>query len=408
MRKRFKGPLYLIFFLIICAIILDSSYIVYKKYFKESSEIITDGALSINYKNGSKLNIKNKKDTSISVINSSEEMAYYYIEFRNLKNIKEKIQYNLIGDNDLHISDVLNKYNTIISSYIPIEAGGIHNYKLSFESKKNVQYGLDIIIKLDSLETDNFAEMILKNNEIKNKSLTVPGVEIATADEGLIQDTDDYGTTYYFRGDVNNNNVKLGDRNFKIVRINGDGSVRLVLDGTAEESQIYNQNITDYSFGSSNTKNYLESWIKNNLSEYDKYLATHKFCNDTNLDNDIFTASTRIENNHIPSYVCLGNKISSKVGLLTADEVLYAGGAISQENTNYYLYNSDIKNDSFLITSAKLSGEKYYPYSLTKNGSISSNLLGSNPNMLRPVINIIKTSTVSGDGTIENPYILTN
>ena len=44
---------------------------------------------------------------------------------------------------------------------------------------------------------------------------------------------DDYGTSYYYRGDVENNWVKFADAYWRIVRVNGDGSIRVVYAGDA-------------------------------------------------------------------------------------------------------------------------------------------------------------------------------
>ena len=50
------------------------------------------------------------------------------------------------------------------------------------------------------------------------------------ADERVLNSApDDYGTSYYFRGNVLDNNVTFAEQNWKIVRINGDGSIRMVL-----------------------------------------------------------------------------------------------------------------------------------------------------------------------------------
>ena len=47
---------------------------------------------------------------------------------------------------------------------------------------------------------------------------------------------DDYGTSYYFRGNVKDNYVTFADKKWRIVRINGDGTVRLILDDVAKDS----------------------------------------------------------------------------------------------------------------------------------------------------------------------------
>ncbi len=66
--------------------------------------------------------------------------------------------------------------------------------------------------------------------------------EPATTDEGIFEMEDDYGTSYYFRGAVENNYVKFGknktgqDMWWRIIRINGDGSLRIIYDGTSAHS----------------------------------------------------------------------------------------------------------------------------------------------------------------------------
>ena len=45
---------------------------------------------------------------------------------------------------------------------------------------------------------------------------------------------DDYGTSYYFRGNVDNNYVKFAGFYWRILRINGDGSIRMIYAGDAD------------------------------------------------------------------------------------------------------------------------------------------------------------------------------
>ena len=60
----------------------------------------------------------------------------------------------------------------------------------------------------------------------------------ATTNEGMYVAEDDLGTSYYFRGAINNNWVKFGkdssnkDIYWRIIRINGDGSIRMIYSGT--------------------------------------------------------------------------------------------------------------------------------------------------------------------------------
>ena len=81
---------------------------------------------------------------------------------------------------------------------------------------------------------------ILINNTVNE---TTPDFrKVATTNEGLYKADDDYTATtgmksYYFRGAVNNNWVKFGkegtkDIYWRIIRINGDGSIRMIYSGT--------------------------------------------------------------------------------------------------------------------------------------------------------------------------------
>ena len=47
------------------------------------------------------------------------------------------------------------------------------------------------------------------------------------SDKGLYTMQDDYGTSYYYRGSVTNNYVLFGGYYWRIIRLNGDGSIRL-------------------------------------------------------------------------------------------------------------------------------------------------------------------------------------
>ncbi len=56
--------------------------------------------------------------------------------------------------------------------------------------------------------------------------------EIDTTQSGIYRSVDNYGDSYYYRGGVTNNYFKFGGFYWRIIRVNGDGSVRLSLAGT--------------------------------------------------------------------------------------------------------------------------------------------------------------------------------
>ena len=156
-----------------------------------------------------------------------------------------------------------------------------------------------------------------------------------------------------------------------------------------------------------NIKSYLSNWYQNNLSQYEKFIASGKSCDNsqyTGTDQYIFQSSQRLLVNHNPTFNCLGSTVGSKVTLITADEVEYAGGLAGVSNTSYYLYNSGIYNSSWTITPSKGSSSEFYPFTLSINGSLEENNIGNTKRSVRPVINIVKSVSVTGKGTKDEPY----
>ena len=83
-------------------------------------------------------------------------------------------------------------------------------------------------------------------------TLTETELEADKSDKGLYQAADDYGTTYYYRGNIKNNNVYFAGFYWQIVRINGDGSIRLMYNGAEKNATSTKQSINNrtYQFNS--------------------------------------------------------------------------------------------------------------------------------------------------------------
>ncbi len=69
------------------------------------------------------------------------------------------------------------------------------------------------------------AKTNIKSKEIPDFSKT------ATTDEGLFMTEDDEGESYYYRGAVKNNYVSFAGFTWRIIRRNGDGSIRMIYAG---------------------------------------------------------------------------------------------------------------------------------------------------------------------------------
>ncbi len=238
--------------------------------------------------------------------------------------------------------------------------------------------------------------------------------EIATTDEGLIKDIDDLGTTYYFRGNVVNNYVSISNSLWRIMRINGDGSVKLVLNDTLEEVSNYNNDFEKFNeFDNTDIYKALDDYYKSTLSEFEEIIASSKYCIEEEIDKEKneedSSTYTLIITNKIPTFNCIGSSYSSYVTTLSVDDVLYAGANFEKDNDKYFLYNKDIDNIWWTLSLAKTKNKNFYPFSVNKNGKVEYSTSGDLYRGLRPVINIVrKTVVTSGDGTIDNPYIISN
>ena len=109
-----------------------------------------------------------------------------------------------------------------------------------------------------------------------------------------------------------------------------------------------------------------------------------------------------------PSLKCNGelSKINSKVGLITADELAYAGYAYTQYNTTIYLQENATDTDwwslsPFNFIADEMFGARVWSV-LGSIGDFCNNV--ENANGVRPSISLNPSTNVTGDGTSENPY----
>lgn len=397
MRFRFKSMLGLIFIFIIAVIAIFIGYFFYKKVI-DPSYIDVDGGITINYVNGKKFKFNGNGEIDFIVTNNSDEQLYYYIQFTDVYGTN--VNYYLTSSNNVRVGNILQ--NEIISNQMTIAPHETVRHKIQFTNTTENAYSGVLQVGLKNDDENTFANVILKNNNVSDTYLTPLG-DASTIDEGLISSIDNLGASYYFRGAVTNNNLSFAGFNWKILKINGDGSVKIVLDGIIEQISKYYD--TDIDFIDSTIYNNLSTWYNDNLNNYSDYIAYYNFCNDTVLetDNTTYIAYNRIIANKIPNFVCLGSFDNLKIGLLTADEVVYAGAGTS-ENKAYYLYNEAIETAYYTMTSAVYSENNYYPFAINTDGSLVYNISGILLRGVRPVINIAKNTKVTGNGTKENPY----
>ncbi len=337
-------------------------------------------------------------------------------------------------------------------------------------------------INLDSDQTANEgktfdSELVLRDDEMKSSKdliLTYNGraeyiesksnpdfTESSTTNEGMFAAPDDYGTSYYYRGAVDNNWFKFADMYWRIIRINGDGSIRLIYSGTTQPTEgeavamlgtktqiVYSEfnNLVEniesagymYTIGQrdgldtdSTAKQAIDTWYENNIlgTEYEAMLSDTLFCGDRTsyTDRPGTTPATGIEfqyfGSHIrvydgyPSYECpnridaytvsdevYGNgALDYPVGMITADEAALAG--LRDINFNHYLYTNQ---NYWTFSPNSYTGSVTIGMHVSSMGEIAFTLINYHEdNMgLRPVVSLSSKVMISGTGMWNDPFVV--
>ena len=511
-----------------------------------------DQSIDMNKELSAKIDIFNSSDLSIegNITNVSEN-DYVVIQSKEQKSEIVDGKYRFIGieaDNHKIIlknrdnsttkeaSLVVNRASTAIFSDTSIDFTNIIN-----EATVNVVVNdNDLTLMVNNINDGSpsaLKDKILyfaKKGGV-NKTLLGSNIKsftgISNIDERVLNITpDDYGDSYYYRGNVLDNYVNFAGFLWRIVRINGDGSIRIILNeplntvkregsedyaGTtsvfnnnvrsnanvgymyALQSQSANANhcvmlvngVADKTTSTYKTKDdcikaggkwttsayeithanvadstvkkvvdkFYQNYIENDDSNYHygKYLSDNIFCGDkTMADKSYGTNNTAlgyaqqityysafarnydeaskdpslIIKEAKPTLICaegatdtfsrytVNEYITEKnvptngdltypIGLLSADELVFAGAYSRTYNENYYLYN---KNSFLYLTMSPYTYDGSKAYVLNGGIVLSSYYVGGSRGV-KPVINLKSDCLATGDGTKESPYtIITN
>ena len=470
------------------------------------------GTMKITYDGGANINLAGiypkddvwaTKTITVTGNNTTDAEMYYKLTLvvdSNTFKTDDPLQYELVSTNTSTNGEIIPNLSKTDITGTSIELGSGHFVKAnnakhtyllkiyyprkatSQNANQRATFNAHVEITSAKAPKTNgkLSELVLYNNEIKTP-LTTPGAAISTASEALLASTeDDYGTSYYFRGAVTNNHVEFANKCWRIVRVGGDGSVKLILhnDNTAGAvnpcdaannsasaafarysgetyksafNTDYNDNAyvgfkygtvgaSDYASTHANTNKStiltnLDSWYdKNNLKDYEKVIADTVWCNDkTNVTDTTFdpwswtpnglgyaknvtyygatqrlVSSSNSAGGTGPSLKCNGelSKINSKVGLITADELAFAGYAYSQYNTTTYLQENATNDYWWSLSPGYFDGSfasVWYAYG--SNGGFYYFSVGGTYGV-RPSISLKPSTNATGEGTSENPYVV--
>ena len=109
-----------------------------------------------------------------------------------------------------------------------------------------------------------------------------------------------------------------------------------------------------------------------------------------------------------PSLKCNGelSKINSKVGLITADELAFAGYAAYLENRTTYLQENATDIYWWSLSPIDFNGGRALVWGVGgADGGFGDNSVRSTRG-LRPLISLKSTTNVTGDGTSSSPFII--
>ena len=433
MKKNYKKILGLLFVLLVVTSITGVSYAFYEKKVndeKNLSLVYTNEKLSVNYLDGKSYDLKDIKSGDsytkrVSITNVSGVSTYVTV---SLMDVEKSSNANLAliltnaNNEEIYNSEITN-IDTEVVKTVELAAGKTLSYTFMIKNNgDNIDsFFADILVYTESVKADvkSIKNTIINNSKV-NEPLTSVGKEIATSNEGLIKTIDDDGEAYYFRGSVDNNYLSFGGFTWRIVRINGDGTVRLILDGALDDNSPYNSNTTvvdDYTtkmnFDGSDAKSKLNVWLTSNLSDVSNYIAQSTFCNDNNIfkeeDGVEYLNSynrTFIDNN--VSLICNGTKVKNQIGLLNVDEVVMAGAYQDKANISLYLNNQSIKNGWWTMSGSQILADNNVVdgFVIQNDGSLSYDKKINTQFALRPVISLDKNTIVTGTGTSSDPYVV--
>lgn len=206
-----------------------------------------------------------------------------------------------------------------------------------------------------------------------------------STEDVLASTKDDYGTSLYFRGSVDNNYVEFANKCWRIVRVTGNGAIKLILHNDNVSKNInpclssnnndtaafahysgstYNTTFNSFNddnayvgfmYGTASSSNYanthkntnksqiltnLETWYKNNLNNYEEYLEDVIWCNDKKTSSDGIgygTSSTdyfafnRLGNQLTaePSLICQPDNDGGNLSKFTTEDTTNGNGALT-------------------------------------------------------------------------------
>ena len=345
-----------------------------------------------------------------------------------------------IDSNQSKVITLIVKNNTSVNQTVTfkVEGGFINNAVVISSGNSISQIPNSYEINLTNLLTQIFLDNNTTLEDANTDLLTVPNSYLVDAiytdapseyQSGLFKANDtDSGITYYFRGNVNNNWIRIGNDYWRIVRINSDNSIRII----KNDGIVYND-VSVFRFNDNNST-FSDAYFTNGTdigTNNDAYKIVEAWYNDNILNNSLYDVvsgvycqafkvktidriksteddDAELISTYIPSFSCPNDKniVNAKYtglfGLINIDEILMAGGK-AEVNNDFYLAN----NNKFFTMSPKGWSNNSSVGGFIQSGFIwgvnsdnvvtSANVKGSiTPTLfgIRPVINLSSNTMI--------------
>ena len=386
----------------------------------------------------------NDKDAGGEIVYEDGNLSFMNM---NYKGTKCSVYFDLIPDSENPVINSIGTVSDNTSITVTVDATdniGIFYYYYKLDNEEEIRIE-ENSYTFEELEKDSVHTITVRVEDAagnvsgsQNKEVTV-GYKISdvilAASPTQGETTDWTGqTSYYYTGNPNNW-VQFAGFYWRIIRINGDGSIGMIYQGTSTnetgsgtrtETSAFNSSSTNktyvglvydgtnqHGYGTNSTiMNKLNTWYNNNLASYETdYIDTGTgFCSDRNMaSGSNFNSSATIiyyapydRINGGASLQCHDDdilsqdngKIPNPIGLLTSDEYVLAGKADSYLNVGISYWTM---SPCWYITGG---ANVYYVWS---DGNIG-NYGVAYTNGVRPVINLRNDVPITGSGTTADPF----
>ena len=285
---------------------------------------------------------------------------------------------------------ITNKYIKELKKYVK-DSSCTANVLVDYVSNNNYKYQAYLTCK--NFKTEDFIDVIKNNNKISQTG------------EGLYE----MNNELVFRGQNPNNFVSFADRIWRIVKINRDGNIEMII--STDKAEINDEWDNRYNteresqkginnFLLSRTFTTIKNFYETNFKNYENFLAPFDLC----------VGKRAVDSTDKSGNLECNEKIEKQfIGLLPVYDYMNASldglcqTTISKECQNYN-YLADNKSKFWTMTADMAT--TYDAFYVTSHGVLDSTYTSGNAQNRYVVALSSDVLYASGDGTHDNPYTI--